>query len=649
MCFFIVAVELLIKYIYFSHKSQMPASTSRWLMGWKAFTRWPHFLMEGQLLATVLVACRKQDKLRRISSENQSLRVKIEEELGKLVEYFPLAAPSRTSINRHASEIEEEARRIHMIGELVPPSTVRLLEDAALYACAAYELSAGMVSPVFANHVNSETQPILHRLLMEDAPSHHLVDFQYSKTPNTASFFILSRTARREIVLSFRGTQEIGDFLTDLMCSNGDGVNAVFHNGALESIQRDYDRIEMTLVHLAEAFPDFSIIIAGHSLGGGLAVTFAMHFFTAMKDKLPSLVDRAQVVTFGAMASLTAKGLEQYAEFSWKVLNVVSPRDPVPHMVTPVLTRLAENTSSPPPPPPMLQNPTMFLSAAVAGFVKGGEQKAQENATEEDATDLTREHTKDLRSDSQKTSGSAQGGKEQTGEDVDEEEEVIDEDRVLALAFFESPREEFGNTQHRQIVTNAIAMFPSHHVVRNTSIPILYQFGRFFVVLRRFSLCYAAEVSRFREVILAHLALSGYADLMDAPESQDKKKKAKNKNDKGNPNQESAQKPGETVEDGRDDGDIKKNGEEEVSSPAEHPKEDGSFRSFVDGFSESWRKYQKTAEHNMVIIPERLKRNLDFHSIVKYQESLAMLDCHETALEEAEAVLLRRASSRKSI
>ncbi|ELP83925.1 lipase containing protein, putative [Entamoeba invadens IP1] len=90
------------------------------------------------------------------------------------------------------------------------------------------------------------------------------------------------------IVLVFRGTLSLQDLLTDLVATIEPvtvfGVEGYCHSGIYESSLRKVTQIESKISHLHQRYPNYKILIVGHSLGGGVAVVTSALFLEKHPD-----------------------------------------------------------------------------------------------------------------------------------------------------------------------------------------------------------------------------------------------------------------------------------------------------------------------------------------------------------------------------
>jgi Lipase (class 3) len=109
----------------------------------------------------------------------------------------------------------------------------------------------------------------------------------YSRSPASALplvHFISIDRESRAVVLTCRGTLGFEDVLTDMLCDFDDlswrGISYKVHKGIHASARRmlggNHSRVMATLKAALEEYPDFGLILAGHSLGGAVASILAI-------------------------------------------------------------------------------------------------------------------------------------------------------------------------------------------------------------------------------------------------------------------------------------------------------------------------------------------------------------------------------------
>lgn len=103
------------------------------------------------------------------------------------------------------------------------------------------------------------------------------------------AYFLVREKERRKLVLCIRGTWSARDLLTDLCCTGEDfdtpsGTKHA-HHGMLEGARGIASAIEEAVELELAANPDYSLVVVGHSLGGGVAAVLA----TLWEHKFPEI------------------------------------------------------------------------------------------------------------------------------------------------------------------------------------------------------------------------------------------------------------------------------------------------------------------------------------------------------------------------
>lgn len=123
----------------------------------------------------------------------------------------------------------------------------------------------------------------------------------FSNVLTHAHGFVVRDDRRREIVVAFRGSHELANMVTDgnlvliPLVSRGIEKNntALVHAGFLIS----YNSVRAVVVHVVRdqllAYPNYTVVISGHSLGGALASIAAL----SVKSNFPSAAVR--LFTYG--------------------------------------------------------------------------------------------------------------------------------------------------------------------------------------------------------------------------------------------------------------------------------------------------------------------------------------------------------------
>ena len=144
-----------------------------------------------------------------------------------------------------------------------------------------------------------------------------------AKAPHRPAYFIVRDHVRRTIVLCIRGTWSVNDMLTNLYCtsSSKDIFRQWFHReisshrGMLEAAKAVYSDAESTISCELLRYPAYSLVLTGHSLGGGCAALTGKLF----ENRYPTL----KVYLFGAPCVVPERNnLSKY------VVSVIVKGDP---------------------------------------------------------------------------------------------------------------------------------------------------------------------------------------------------------------------------------------------------------------------------------------------------------------------------------
>eukprot|EP00629_Pelagomonadales_sp_RCC1024_P006002 CAMPEP_0119289976 /NCGR_PEP_ID=MMETSP1329-20130426/39955_1 /TAXON_ID=114041 /ORGANISM="Genus nov. species nov., Strain RCC1024" /LENGTH=459 /DNA_ID=CAMNT_0007290791 /DNA_START=139 /DNA_END=1515 /DNA_ORIENTATION=- len=116
----------------------------------------------------------------------------------------------------------------------------------------------------------------------------------------TPAYFVTAEPGRA--VLAIRGTADVGDALTDLVCEAAPFRGGSAHGGILkaaEAVLRDAER--SLVVALGRAGPGSELVITGHSMGGGAALLAALSLDgeSALGARLRRRGHRVRAVAFG--------------------------------------------------------------------------------------------------------------------------------------------------------------------------------------------------------------------------------------------------------------------------------------------------------------------------------------------------------------
>jgi hypothetical protein len=157
--------------------------------------------------------------------------------------------------------------------------------------------------------------------------------------------FVAYHPGRKEIIVTFRGTQSIQSAVTDiqLLQSEPDFEPSIFKKLSAKSqfpagvkihvgFENGYsfirNQVQAAIASLATRFLDYSIVFTGHSLGGALAEIAAADFHILTNGKFS---ERVSVTTFGQprVGNPEWARYVQSLPFASRFTRIVADRDPV--------------------------------------------------------------------------------------------------------------------------------------------------------------------------------------------------------------------------------------------------------------------------------------------------------------------------------
>jgi pimeloyl-ACP methyl ester carboxylesterase len=84
--------------------------------------------------------------------------------------------------------------------------------------------------------------------------------------------YVARDAATKSVVVSIRGTNSVSDVILDLICDSAPFADGYAHTGMRDAAFAVYNSTVETVRVALAANPGFSLVITGHSMGGGIAV-----------------------------------------------------------------------------------------------------------------------------------------------------------------------------------------------------------------------------------------------------------------------------------------------------------------------------------------------------------------------------------------
>ncbi|KAI9029622.1 catalysis At the Interface: the anatomy of A conformational change in A triglyceride lipase, partial [Phycomyces nitens] len=145
--------------------------------------------------------------------------------------------------------------------------------------------------------------------------------------------FIVRNDKDKTINLSFRGTNSIRSFITDIEIisqSYPPVKNARVHTGFYNSYLEVQNTVVSSMIDQITKYPSYKVTVSGHSLGGAVAVISAMDLY--QRDSRFTASNLA-VYTFGSPRIGNKEFAYYVSGTGIKIQRVVNDRDIVPHLL----------------------------------------------------------------------------------------------------------------------------------------------------------------------------------------------------------------------------------------------------------------------------------------------------------------------------
>ena len=192
-------------------------------------------------------------------------------------------------------------------------------------------------------------------------PRSDLVDSEWGADVWDPSYAVILDKAHSLVVLAFRGSLSDADFLTDAcgklmhFLDREPALHSRAHQGILAMVERLFDaanpRSLVAKGHLQRAllaYPDYTWLVTGHSLGAGLTQLFSAKVLHDSSNALSAFAGRLRSVAFAPPPTMTSPVVDALDE---KCIAVIAGKDVVPRLQLTSVDRfgaeLAVGTSKP--------------------------------------------------------------------------------------------------------------------------------------------------------------------------------------------------------------------------------------------------------------------------------------------------------------
>lgn len=169
-------------------------------------------------------------------------------------------------------------------------------------------------------------------------PVGDILQSNWRNSPFRPCYYVAVDSSSRCIVVSIRGSLEIGDLLSDVTANSIKvtmlGVSGWVHEGIMTSASYIHCCIKEVLKKMSDTYPGWPVLVTGHSLGGGVAGMLTL----LLRDGGGiSGLGEIRCITMGSAAAMSKNLAEICDPFA---TSVVLGSDPIPHLSHASLERL---------------------------------------------------------------------------------------------------------------------------------------------------------------------------------------------------------------------------------------------------------------------------------------------------------------------
>ena len=101
--------------------------------------------------------------------------------------------------------------------------------------------------------------------------------------------FIAVDRATKSIVVTVRGTANLADVITDLVCESVSFLGGFAHDGIKRGAERLFEETIGIVCTLLDKYPTYSLVVTGHSLGAGTSILLTMLYIAFQRGNLDQM------------------------------------------------------------------------------------------------------------------------------------------------------------------------------------------------------------------------------------------------------------------------------------------------------------------------------------------------------------------------
>ncbi len=102
---------------------------------------------------------------------------------------------------------------------------------------------------------------------------------------NCPAYFVAVNHSRQAVVITVRGTSNIADVMTDLVCKSVQFLDGVAHEGIKTGAEKLFKKTIKQVCSLLGYYRGYSLVLTGHSLGAGTSVLLTMLYLDFQKNQ----------------------------------------------------------------------------------------------------------------------------------------------------------------------------------------------------------------------------------------------------------------------------------------------------------------------------------------------------------------------------